>query len=236
MLTSAYLFPGHGDTDTDTHLATARINRDLSHLQAVELVPFKAAINAGVDAVMVGHLSVPALDSDANRVATISPRIVDGLLKKELGFQGLVVTDAMDMNGLTKLFGYGTDASARAAVAAVKAGEDMILIPSDLPGSYNGLLQAVKRGEISQARVDQSVLKILRMKASVGLNKARLVDLEALKNTVAKPESLSRAQEIADSAVTLVRDNHQVLPLRVKSTGTNAPHGAYEKPGETRGR
>ncbi|HEY3930400.1 MAG TPA: glycoside hydrolase family 3 N-terminal domain-containing protein [Candidatus Koribacter sp.] len=236
MLTTAKHFPGHGDTDTDTHLATARINRDISHIRTVEIVPFKAAIDAGVDAVMVGHLSVPALDPDANRVATISPKIVDGLLKKELGFKGLVVTDAMDMNGLTKLFGYGTDAAARAAVAAVKAGDDMILIPSDLSGSYEGLLKAVKSGEISQARIDQSVLKILRMKASVGLNKARLVDLETLKNTVAKPENLSRAQEIADSAVTLVRDNHQVLPLRAKNVGTNAPHGAYEKSGETRGR
>jgi beta-N-acetylhexosaminidase len=236
MLTTAKHFPGHGDTDTDTHLSTARINQPLQHIQNIELVPFKAAIEGGVDAVMVGHLAVPALDDDADRVATISPKIVDGLLKHDLKFQGVVVTDAMDMNGLTKLFGYGADAAGKAAVAAVKAGNDMILIPSDLEGSYEGILKAVKRGEISQARIDESVLKILRMKASVGLNKAKLVDVEAMKLSISKPENLSRAQEIADAAVALVRDNHQVLPLRAKSVGTAGPHPAYQKSEEVRGR
>ena len=236
LLTTAKHFPGHGDTDTDTHLATARINQNLQHVETIELVPFKAAIAGGVDAVMVGHLSVPALDADANRVATISPRIVDGLLKRDLKFEGLVVTDAMDMNGLTKLFGYGSDAAGRAAVAAVKAGNDMILIPSDLEGSYEGILKAVKRREISQARIDQSVRKVLRMKASVGLNKARLVDIDTMKLTIAKPENLSRAQEIADASVTLVRDNRQTLPLQAKSVGTTAPHAAYQKSEEVRGR
>jgi beta-N-acetylhexosaminidase len=236
MLTTAKHFPGHGDTDTDTHLATARINQNLDHVENIELVPFKAAIAGGVDAVMVGHLSVPALDSDSHRVATVSPKIVDGLLKHDLGFQGVVVTDAMDMNGLTKLFGYGSDAAGRAAVAAIKAGNDMILIPSDLEGSYDGILKAVKRGDISEARIDESVLKILRLKASVGLNKARLVDIDALKFAVSKPENLSRAQEIADSAVTLVRENRQTLPLRAKSAGTAAPHATYQKSEEVRGR
>ena len=236
MLTTAKHFPGHGDTDTDTHLATGRINQPLQHLQSIELVPFKAAVQAGVDSMMVGHLVVPALDSDANRVATISPPIIQNVLKKELKFNGLVVTDALDMNGLKNLFGNGPEAAGRAAIAAVKAGNDMLLIPSDLEGSYNGLLRAVKRGEISQARINESVLKILRLKASVGLNKAKLVDIEALKTTVAKPENLSRAQEIADAAITLVRDNHQALPFRVKSVGTNLLRGAYDKPEDVRGR
>jgi beta-N-acetylhexosaminidase len=236
MLTTAKHFPGHGDTDTDTHLATARINQNLEHVQNIELVPFKAAIDGGVDAVMVGHLAVPALDPDPNRVATISPKIVDELLKHQLNFKGLVVTDAMDMNGLTKLFGYGPDAAGKAAVAAVKAGNDMILIPSDLAGSYEGILKAVKHGEISQARIDESVRKILRMKASVGLHRARLVDIEAMKFSISKPENLSRAQEIADAAVTVVRDNHQVLPLLAKSVGTTAPHPTYQKSEDVRGR
>ncbi len=236
MLTTVKHFPGHGDTDTDTHLATARINQPLEHIQNVELVPFKAAIDAGVDSVMVGHLVVPALDPDTNRVATISPKIVNGTLKKDLGFQGVVVTDAMEMNGLAKLFGFGPEGSARAAVAAVKAGEDMLLLPSDLDGAYEGLIKAVKRGDIPESRIDESVRKILRMKASVGLHKAKLVDLEQLKNTIARPDSLSVAQEVADSAVTLVRSNQKTLPLRAKTVGTSGAHATYEKPEGVRGR
>lgn len=236
MLTTAKHFPGHGDTDTDTHLATARIHENLDHLNTIELVPFKAAIAGNVDAVMVGHLSVPALDPDPNRVATVSPKIVDGLLKHDLGFKGLVVTDALDMNGLTRLFGYGNDAAGRAAVAAVKAGNDFLLIPADLEASYDGVLRAVKRGEISEARIDESVRKILLMKASVGLNKAKLVDIDALATTISKPENLSRAQEIADASVTLVRDNLQVLPFRAKTLGTSGPHATYQKSEEVRGR
>ncbi len=236
MLTTAKHFPGHGDTDTDTHLATARINENLEHIQSIELVPFKAAIEGGVDAVMVGHLSVPALDSDPNRVATISPKIVDGLLKHDLGFKGLVVTDALDMNGLTRLFGYGNDAAGKAAVAAVKAGNDLLLIPADLGESYDGVLRAVKRGEISEARIDESVRKILLMKASVGLNKAKLVDINGLASSIAKPENLSRAQEMADASVTLVRDNLQVLPLQAKTQGTPGHHATYQKSEDVRGR
>ncbi len=236
MLTTAKHFPGHGDTDTDTHLATARIQGNLQHLESIELVPFKAAIAGGVDAVMVGHLSVPALDDDPNRVATVSPKIVAGLLKHDLGFHGLVVTDAMDMNGLTKLFGYGSDAGGKAAVAAVKAGNDLILIPSDLDSSYQGILHAVQHKEIPESRIDESVRKILRMKASVGLNKAKLVDIDALANTISKPENLSRAQEIADASVTVVRDNRQMLPFQAKTVGTSAPHPAYQKSEDVRGR
>lgn len=236
MLTTLKHFPGHGDTDVDTHLATARINGSLEHLNTIELVPFKAGIAAGTDSVMVGHLVVPALDPDLNRVATISPKMVDGLLRHQLNFHGLIVTDALDMNGLAGLFGRGPEASGRAAVAAVKAGNDMLLIPSDLEGSYNGLLRAVKRGEISQARIDESVRRILRMKASVGLNKAKLVDIDQLKVNVAKPENLSKAQEIADAAVTLVRDNRQVLPFTTKTVGTKGPRNTYDKVEEVRGR
>ena len=236
MLTTAKHFPGHGDTDTDTHLATARINENLEHLNTIELVPFKAAIEGGVDTVMVGHLAVPALDPDPNHVATVSPRIVDGLLKHDFGFKGLVVTDALDMNGLTRLFGYGPDAAGKASVAAVKAGNDFLLIPADLESSYNGLLHAVQHGEIPEARIDESVTKILRMKAAVGLDKARLVDVNTLSVSISKPDNLSKAQDIADASVTLVRDNRQVLPFRAKAVGTNSHHPTYQKIEEVRGR
>ncbi len=237
LLTTAKHFPGHGDTGVDSHLAVPVINADRAQLDRIDLPPFRAAIAAGVDAVMVAHLKVPALDPDPNHVATISPAIVTGLLKQQMGFKGLVVTDALIMNGLMKLFPEGGSAAAgRAAVEAVKAGDDVLIIPSDLNGSYTGLLNAVRGGEIPESRVDESVLKILRAKASVGLNKARLVDIEQVSRIVAKPESLATAQEIADEAVTLVRDNHKVLPLKPAVEGTNSSQTAYHSAGENRGR
>jgi len=217
-MATAKHFPGHGDTDTDSHLAVSRVNTTRAGLDAVELPPFRAAIAAGVDAVMVGHLVVPSLEADPNRVATISHNITTKLLKDELGFQGIVVTDAMDMNGITHMFGGNTPQSAgRAAVEALKAGADYILIPGDLDGAYNGVLEAVKRGEIPESRVDESVGKILRAKAALGLHKNRLVDLNAVNDTVGRPENAALAQHIADAAVTVVRENvrenHKVLPL-----------------------
>ena len=237
MLTTAKHFPGHGDTDTDSHLSVPTVNRDKAYFENVARPPFRAAIKAGVDAVMVAHILAPALDPAPDRVASISPAIVTGLLKQRMGFTGLVVTDAMDMNGLTELFPEGGSAAAgRAAVAAVKAGNDMLLIPSNFDGSYHGLLQAVRSGDIPESRIDESVLKILRAKASVGLNKARLVNINAIPRIVAKPASLATAQEIADRAVTLVRDNHQVLPLKATPRGTNAAGNAYQPAAETHDR
>ena len=237
MLTTAKHFPGHGDTDTDSHLAIPLVKGDQQHLDSIELPPFQAAIKAGVDAVMVAHVAVPALDPDAKHVASISPAIITGLLKQKMGFAGLVVTDALVMDGLRKLFPEGgPTASARAAVEAVKAGNDVLLLPADLDAAYNGVLNAVRSGEISESRIDQSVLKILRAKASVGLNKAPLVDINAVNQIVAKPESLLVAEEVADSAVTLVRDNKQVLPLQRTRPGTNHPPAAYQSAEDMPGR
>jgi beta-N-acetylhexosaminidase len=215
MLTTVKHFPGHGDTATDSHLGVASVNGDRAHLDSIELPPFRQAIAAGVDSVMVAHVSVPALDPDPNHVATISPAVVSDLLEKQLGFKGLIVTDALDMAGLTHLF---ADDIGRAAVEAFKAGNDLLLIPADLPASYEAMLKSVKSGEISRQRLDRSVLKMLRIKASLGLQRARTVDLGALATAVGKPENLAFGQQVADAAITLVRDNGKVLPL--KSTGT----------------
>jgi len=233
MLTTAKHFPGHGDTDTDSHTSVPVINQDKAYFENVALPPFRAAIKAGVDAIMVAHIEAPALDPGPNRVASLSPAIVTGLLKQQMGFDGLVVTDALDMSGVMKQFAEGGSAAAgRTAVVAVKAGNDMLLIPANLDGSYNGLLQAVRSGEIPESRIDESVLKILRAKASVGLNKTRLVDISAVGEIVASPASLATAQEISDSAITLVRDNHQALPLKATLQGTNAPQNAYPSSAE----
>jgi beta-N-acetylhexosaminidase len=219
MLTTAKHFPGHGETATDSHLGVASVNVDRAHLDSIELPPFRQAIAAGVDSVMVAHVTVPALDSDPNHVATISPAIVSDLLEKQLGFKGIIVTDALDMAGLTHLFANNIG---RAAVEAFKAGNDLLLIPADFPASYDAVLQAVQSGEISRARLDHSVLKILRTKASLNLQEARTVDVRAIANLMAKPENLAFGQQVANDAVTWVRDNGKVLPLKssLKNEGT----------------
>jgi beta-N-acetylhexosaminidase len=215
MLTTVKHFPGHGDTATDSHLGVASVNVDRAHLESIELPPFRQAIAAGVDSVMVAHVTVPALDSDPNHVATISPLIVSDLLEQQLGFKGIVVTDALDMAALTHLFASNIG---RAAVEAFKAGNDLLLIPADFPASYNAMVQAVQSGEISRERLDRSVLKILKTKASLGLQDARLVDISAIAKVVAKPSNLAFGQQVADDAVTLVRDNGKILPLKSKGT------------------
>ena len=235
MMTTAKHFPGHGNTESDSHVFVPVVKGDAAHLEAIELPPFRAAIQAGVDAVMIAHVLVPALDSGPDHVATISPAIVTGLLQQKMGFHGLVITDALDMGGLRQSFPQqGSEGAARAAIESVKAGNDMLLLPFDLDGSYNGLLRAVRSGEISEARIDQSVLKILRAKASVGLNKAKLVDMHAVNEIVAQPASLATAQEIADKAVTLVRDNHRALPLKAAAKGTKLPPNPYQPVAEAR--
>jgi len=231
MLTTAKHFPGHGDTATDSHLGFAQVTGDRARLDAVELPPFKRAIEAGVDSVMVAHVTVPALDPAPDRVATTSSAIVEGLLKEELGFKGIVVTDALDMAGLTRL--YAKDIG-RAAVESFMAGNDVLIIPADLDASYRAILQAVRSGEISRQRLDQSVRKILEMKASIGLNKARLADISQLSNAVARPENLATGQRIADQAITLVRDNGTVIPLQAAGiagrtfSGTPKPELPYQ--------
>jgi beta-N-acetylhexosaminidase len=228
LLTTAKHFPGHGDTDTDSHLTLARVPATMDRLNAVELVPFRSAIAAGVDSVMVGHLIVPAVESDPNRPASVSAHVIKDLLQGQLGFKGLVVTDGLDMAGLTHVFsGSEAEISSEAAVAAVEAGEDMIIIPGDLGGAYNGLLSAVKKGEISEARIDASVLKILRMKASVGLDRNRFVDLSRVQDQIAQPENVAFAESVADRAVTLVEDGGKLIPVTAKHVGTAMPPACH---------
>src|SRR5947209_8601345 len=215
MLTAAKHFPGHGDTGTVSHLGVARVQGDMAHLESIELPPFKKAIEAGVDSVLTAHVAVPALEPDPNKVATISEKVITNLLEKQLGFKGVVITDALEMRGLTALYPPSQGSpTARAAVDAVKAGNDVILWPTDLDGAFNGIVDAVKRGEIPESQINESVQKILELKASVGLDKARLVDLQQVSYLVSKPEDLQFAQHVADDAMTLVRNNGQVIPLR----------------------
>lgn len=215
MLTTLKHFPGHGDTDTDSHLDLSRVNASMERLNAVELPPFKAGIAAGSDAVMIAHVAFPAIEPDPNKIATTSKKVVTGLLRDQLGFKGVIVSDAMEMKGLTKVY-HGADAAGRAAVDAVKAGQDLLELPSDLAGTYNGLLHAVKAGEIPKAQIDASVRRLLLLKAKAGLSGAgnHLVDINDAQHHFGKPSSYELAQQVADHAITLVRDNNHALPLR----------------------
>jgi beta-N-acetylhexosaminidase len=200
-------FPGHGDTATDTHMSLAVITADRDRLNRTELLPFKAAIDAGVDAVMTAHIAVPAL-SPPELPATLSPAILTDLLKKDLGFKGIVVTDALEMGGIVKNFSTG-----EAAVRAIEAGADVLLMPPDPDAAVRAVAAAVQSGKISRHRIQESVVKILTAKEKVGLDRKRFVDLEAISDIVDSPEANEKAQEIADHAVTLVRNGGNMIPL-----------------------
>ncbi len=207
-MATAKHFPGHGDTASDSHIDLPVIKADRERLDHLELVPFRAAIAAGVGSIMTGHLSVPALEPDPNIPATLSSRILTDLLRKQLGFEGLVVTDAMDMGGITVRYAPGD-----AAVRAFVAGADALLMPPVPEAAYDALLAAAKSGQISEERLDASVRRILLAKAKLGLDKNRLVDVDALNAKFGRIAWQAEAQEISDRGITLLRETAHRLPL-----------------------
>ena len=207
VLTTAKHFPGHGNTSTDTHLNLATITTDKAGLEAVEWTPFRAAIQAGTDSVMSAHIAVPALD-DPGIPATLSPKILTGILRDELGFKGIVVTDALEMGGIVQGFPGG-----QASVMALEAGSDVLLMPQDGESAINAVEAAVKSGKLTQKRIEESVMRILTAKAHLGLASKKLVDLEEIHNVVNSIESNAVAQRISDRAVTLVRNENDLVPL-----------------------
>jgi beta-N-acetylhexosaminidase len=207
-LATAKHFPGHGDTAADSHIDLPVIRADKQRLENLELVPFRAAIGAGVSSVMTGHLSIPAFEPDPDTPATLSNKVLTGVLRNEMKFDGLVVTDAMDMGGITTRFAPG-----EAAVRAVLAGADALLMPPVPDAAFEGLQAAVKSGRISRERLEASVRRILTAKARLELNKQRLVDLNALNKNFGHVGWQKEAQEISDRGVTLLRDDAKLLPL-----------------------
>ncbi|HXK09804.1 MAG TPA: glycoside hydrolase family 3 N-terminal domain-containing protein [Vicinamibacteria bacterium] len=212
MLATAKHFPGHGDTTTDTHLDLAVIEHPRERLDAVELVPFRAAIAAGVDAVMSTHIRLPALDPTEGLPATLSRPILTGLLRQELGFGGLVFTDSMSMQAISRRF-----PPDRAAAMAVAAGADVVLDTPDPGAARRGIRDAVERGEIPREQLDRSVERLLRAKARLGLHRARTVDVEAVPAGVGGRTREALAAEIASKAITLLEDEHGQVPLRLRA-------------------
>src|SRR6266481_1787781 len=177
MFVAVKHFPGHGDSSADPHVGIVHVSSDRQHLDKYELPPFKMAIEAGADSVLLAHAAVPALDPDEKRITTTSQKIVTDILKHELGFKGLVITDALEMRGLMSLYPQDANPSGHAAIDAIKAGADVLMLPKDLDAAFNAIVAAVRNKEISESRIDASVRRILAMKAAAGLDKSRFVDL-----------------------------------------------------------
>ena len=203
-------FPGHGDTDVDSHLGLPVIKHPRARLDKIELPPFKVGIAAGVDAVMTGHIEMPALDQTPNTPTTLSEPIVTGLLRKELGFTGLIYTDSMGMQGVTAMYGPG-----QAAVHAVKAGNDVVLHSPDDGAAFAGVRDAVKAGEIPQAQIDASVERILRAKARAGLHRTKMVNLDAVSNIVGTRANQAISDEVSQRSITLIKDDRNQVPLKI---------------------
>lgn len=200
-------FPGHGDTNTDSHIGLGVVSASRERLDEVELIPFRGAIEAGVDSVMTAHLAVPALESET-LPATVSRNIMTGLLRDTLGFKGLITTDAMDMQGLSKQFPAG-----EAAVRAIEAGVDVLLVPPDPRAAVRAIVAAVQSRRITPARLDESVRKVLAAKVRLGLHRNRLVSLDTLAESIDSPEDEQYAESVASRALTLVRNEDSLLPL-----------------------
>jgi beta-N-acetylhexosaminidase len=208
MLATAKHFPGHGDTDQDSHSVLPTIAAGRDRLDKVELVPFRKAIEVGVGAVMVSHLSVPALDPTPNLPSSLSPAILTGLLRKTMGFRGLIVTDAMEMGGVTSLF-----PPTEAALRAILAGEDMVLLPLEPAKVVEFLIDAAKMGKLPMSRVDESVRRILEAKARIGLHRQKLVDIGALPQKLGSKARQKEALAAFEKAATLVKNEGGALPF-----------------------
>jgi beta-glucosidase-like glycosyl hydrolase len=200
-------FPGHGDTGTDSHLELPIIQVGRERLDAVELVPFRAAIDAGIQGIMTAHIAVPEISGEVIP-ATVSHQVLTGLLRSELGFDGIIFTDAMDMAAVDRLFPRG-----EAAVRAVLAGADVILMPRDVKQAIDAIVSAVDEGRLTEARIDESVGRLLRLKEDLGLAEERSVPLEMIPQIVGVPQHMEMAREVAERSITLIRNERNLLPL-----------------------
>jgi beta-N-acetylhexosaminidase len=253
MVATGKHFPGHGDTDENSHLMVTTVHASRAHIDSVELVPFQRAIAAGLEGMMTFHGFIPSLDSTPVP-ATLNPAIMTGLLRRRLGFNGLIVTDAMDMNGVLSRVtlgqaadvgpsssgNYGTIKNsigiAEACKLAVAAGADILLMPSDVPAAIDAVVAGVREGRFAQARVDSSVRRVLEIKHRLGLDRHRVVSLDSVRTIVADTTSLNLSALIAQRSITLAKDSLDLVPLararqsRVISitiaTRTDLPAGA----------
>ncbi|TQM67410.1 beta-N-acetylhexosaminidase [Actinomadura hallensis] len=213
-------FPGHGDTATDSHTGLPVIGHSPAEWRRVDAPPFKAAVDAGADMIMTAHIVVPKLDRSGDP-ATLSKTVLTGLLRNELGYQGVITTDSLLMAGVRQKYG-----DAEVPVRAINAGADQLLMPPSLPRAYRAVLNAVRTGKISERRLDESVTRILRLKQRRGLFQGTAADPAEARAAIGTAGHRAVARRVAEGAVTLVRNDDGVLPLKGRKVAVTGPKSA----------
>jgi beta-glucosidase-like glycosyl hydrolase/CubicO group peptidase (beta-lactamase class C family) len=208
VLTTGKHFPGHGDTSTDSHIGIPVVDADRTRLDHLELAPFVAAIDEGVDAIMTAHVQLPEVLGPGSPPATLSPEVMTGILREDLGFEGLVFTDAMTMRGITDMYGIG-----EASVRALEAGSDVVLSPKAVPEVLDAILAAVDEGRLDRERLEASARRILEIKARVGLHRSRGTSLVRVDEVVGSGPHVAFADTAASRSITLARDRGGVVPM-----------------------
>ncbi|CAG5080436.1 glycoside hydrolase family 3 N-terminal domain-containing protein [Parvicella tangerina] len=217
LLTSGKHFPGHGDTDADSHKTLPIISHDLERLDTVEFVPFRHMIDSGLTSMMVAHLYIPSLDKTPNRASTLSKKVVTDLLQTDLGFQGLIFTDALNMRGVSAYFDPG-----QLEVAALEAGNDVLLFPENVPAAVVAIKSAIDQKKISIKEIDAHCKKILQAKHWVGLNKFSPIETKDLVEDLNQKDAVYLNQRLFESALTVIKNDNELLPIRDLSTKTIA--------------
>ena len=224
MIATAKHFPGHGDTQTDSHSSLAMIPSDSSRLWSVELKPFVKVAKAGVDAIMIAHVHAPDFQPESDNPATLSKFWVTNILRKKIGFEGIIITDGMGMGGVTK--NYADD---YAIIETVKAGCDVIIQNYDIVGSIDAIEEAVLNGEINIESINSSVLKILKMKEKAGLHLNPFVDIESMMSMIGKKEHKEVSDRISSESITLLKDEQKLLPLSMDARDTLYVFDIYDQ-------
>ncbi len=209
LLTSGKHFPGHGDTDSDSHKTLPLITHDLERLDTLEFVPFKHLIDSGLTSMMVAHLYIPSLDDTPNRASTLSKKIVTDLLQTDLGFRGLIFTDALNMRGVSAYFDPG-----KLEVAALEAGNDVLLFPEDVPAAVKAILEAIENKEISKKEIDAHCKKILQAKKWVGLDDFSPIETKDLVKDLNENDAIYLNQQLFESALTVIKNDNDILPIQ----------------------
>ncbi|WP_149259191.1 glycoside hydrolase family 3 protein [Actinomadura sp. K4S16] len=210
-------FPGHGDTATDSHTGLPVIRHSPRTWEKLDAPPFKAAVAAGVDLIMTAHIVVPKLDRSGDP-STLSKTVLTGLLREKLGYQGVITTDSLEMAGVREKYG-----DAAVPVRAINAGADQLLMPPDLPRAYDAVVKAVRTGKITQKRLDESVTRILRLKQRRGLFQGTAADPAKAAAAVGTPAHKATARRVAEHAVTLVRNDGGLLPVKGRKVAVSGP-------------
>ncbi|TVR14982.1 MAG: hypothetical protein EA391_11765 [Balneolaceae bacterium] len=214
LLATGKHFPGHGDTDTDSHLALPTINHTFDRLEEIELVPFRRAVDGGIRSIMSAHISFPNISANVGLPGTLDESILNGILVDSLGFDGLIVTDGLEMLGIANHYSPG-----EAVIMALQAGADVMLLSPDEMTAINELYRAVESGRITEERIDHSVRKILTLKKEQGLFENRFADIETLSQKINTPEYQATAHRIARESITVLKNEGDILPIREKNFG-----------------